>query len=70
MEDHDDLPSTNLIIFVACFTTCWARLRFCEALDHLQDLILYFDTDSVLFVEYPGNPPIHSPLGAFLGGLH
>ena len=59
MKDHEDLLSTNLNIFVACFTTCWGRLRLYEALDHLQDRALYFDTDSV----------IHPTLDDFLGNF-
>ena len=40
--------SPNLNIFVACFTTCWARLRLYEALELLNERVLYFDTDSVI----------------------
>ena len=46
---QDDPVSPNLNIFIACFTTCWARLRLYEALDLLQECVLYFDTDSVIF---------------------
>jgi len=48
--------SPNLNIFVACFTTCWARLRLYEALELLGDRVLYFDTDSVIYLEQPGQP--------------
>ena len=48
-EVEDDPVSPNLNIFVACFTTCWARLRLYEALH-----VVYFDTDSVVFRSLPG----------------
>ena len=47
-EEMEDV-SPNLNIFVACFTTCWARLRLYEAFETLQERVLYFDTDSVIF---------------------
>ena len=46
---QDDPVSPNLNIFIACFTTCNARLKLYEALDLLQERVLYFDTDSVIF---------------------
>ena len=50
---HDQMEdvSPNLNIFVAWFTTCWARLRLYEALKTLQERVLYFDTDSVIFYQ-------------------
>ena len=62
----EDIPvSPNLNIFVACFTTCWARLRLYEALELLGQRVLYFDTDSVIYLEEPGQP--NPPLGDYLG---
>ena len=53
----EDIPvSPNLNIFVACFTICWARLKLYEALEQLQERVLYYDTDSVIFLEEPGQP--------------
>ena len=46
-ELEGDPISPNLTIFVACFIICWTCLRLYEALDLLQDQMLYFDTDSV-----------------------
>ena len=57
--------SPNLNIFVACFTTCWARLRLYEALELLNERVLYFDTDSVIFVQSPGE--VEPLLGDYLG---
>ena len=62
---EDDPVSPNLNIFVACFTTCWARLRLYEALDLLQDRVLYFDTDSIIFNGLMGQPK--PQLGNYLG---
>ena len=64
-ELEDDPVSPNLNIFVACFTTCWARLRLYEALDLLQERVVYFDTDSVVFRSLPDQPD--PPLGDYLG---
>lgn len=67
MKEHcyKDSPCVN--IFVAAFTTCWARLHLYEALDHLGERALYSDTDSVIFVNRSGDPPIQPPLGNLLG---
>ena len=64
-ELEEDPISPNLNIFVACFTTCWARLRLYEALDLLQERVVYFDTDSVVFRSLPDQPD--PPLGDYLG---
>ena len=62
----EDIPvSPNLNIFVACFSTCWARLRLYEALQLLGERVLYYDTDSVIYLEEPDQP--NSPLGDYLG---
>ena len=68
---EDDPVSPNLNIFVACFTTCWARLRLYEALDLLQERVLYFDTDSVIFKSLPGQskPQLGNYLGDFKNEL-
>ena len=60
-EKEDDPISPNLNIFVACFTTCWARLRLYEALDLLKERVVYIDTDSVVFIHKPNMPD--PPLG-------
>ena len=63
---EEDIPvSPNLNVFVACFTTCWARLRLYEALELLGQRVLYFNTDSVIYLEEPGQP--NPPLGDYLG---
>ena len=51
-------PRTNVVI--AAFTTAHARLRLYSVLERLQDRVLYYDTDSVIYVDRPGlyNPPL------------
>ena len=72
-QHHDeDIPvSPNLNVFVASFTTWWPRLRLYEALEFLGKCVLYFDTDSVIYLEEPGqpNPPLGDYLGKFTGKL-
>ena len=64
----EDIPvSPNLNIFVACFTTCWARLKLYEALELLGERVLYYDTDSVIYLEEPDQPSpvLRNYLGEF-----
>jgi len=64
-QDEDIPVSPNWNIFVAAFTTCWARLRLYEALELLGERVLCYDTDSVIYLEEEGQP---SPvLGDYLG---
>ena len=66
---EEDVPvNPHLNIFVAAFTTCWTRLRLYEALELLGDRVLYYDTDSVVFVEHTDDPTEPQPvLGNYLG---
>ena len=64
--EKEDIPvSPNLNIFVACFTTCHARLKLYAALEQLQERVLYYDTDSVIFLQDEGQP--NPALGDYLG---
>lgn len=65
--DDNVVPSDKTNIFVAAFTTAWARLRLYEALDVLQQQVLYYDTDFVIYRWKPGRPSI--PIGDFLGEM-
>ena len=64
-QDEDIPVSPHLNIFVACFTTCWACLRLYKALELLGERVLYYDTDSVIYLEEPGQP--NPVLGDYLG---
>ena len=63
----NDLPNVKTNIFIAAFTTCWARLKLYSHLDMLQQQVLYYDTDSVIYHWSPGQPKI--PTGDFLGEM-
>ena len=54
-------------IVIASFTTAYARLKLYDLLDLLQERVLYYDTDSVVYVHEPGKPD--PPLGDYLGEL-
>ena len=54
-------------IVIAAFTTAYARLKLYDLLDLLQERVLYYDTDSVIYVHEPGKP--EPPLGNYLSDL-
>ena len=45
----DNSKTTN--IYIACFTTSHARLMLYDKLDYLQENVLYFDTDSIIYID-------------------
>ncbi|CAH3184744.1 unnamed protein product [Porites lobata] len=61
------VKGTKTNIFIAAFTTCHARLKLYESLDTLQQQVLYYDTDSVVYKWRPGQPSIAT--GDFLGDM-
>ena len=61
------VKGTKTNIFVAAFTTCHARLKLYESLDTLQQQVLYYDTDSVIYRWRPDQPSITT--GDFLGDM-
>ena len=65
--EANDMPSTKTNIFVAAFTTCWARLKLYSHLHTLQKQVLYYDTDSVIYSWKEGENWI--PTGDFLGEM-
>ena len=54
-------------VVIAAFTTAYARLKLYDLLDLLQERVLYYDTDSVIYVHQPDKPD--PPLGNYLGDL-
>ena len=54
--------STN--IFIAAFTTAWARIKLYSEMEKLGTAVLYHDTDSIIYSSDGKNDP---PLGNFLG---
>ena len=65
---HDNaVKGTKTNIFIATFTTCHARLKLHGSLDALQEQVLYYDTDSVVYKWHPDQPFITT--GDFLGDM-
>ena len=60
-------PNDKVNIVIAAFTTAYARLKLYDLLDQLQEQVLYYDTDSVIYVHEPGKP--EPALGDYLGDL-
>ena len=58
-------PTSKVNIFTAAFTTTLARLELYESLEKLDQQVLYYDTDSVIYKWAPGLPDI--PTGIYLG---
>ena len=54
-------------IYLATFTTCWARLKLYGVLEKIDRNVLYYDTDWVIYVSRPGE--YDPPLGDYLGEL-
>ena len=68
-KDNEEVTSPGLYtnVAIAAFTTAHARLHLWQYLDRLGDRVLYFDTDSIIFVHRPGRycPPTGDFLGEF-----
>jgi hypothetical protein len=60
-------PEAKTNVVIAAFTTAYARLKLYDVLDMLQERVLYYDTDSVIFLSKPDEP--EPPLGNHLGEL-
>ena len=56
-------PNTNVVI--VAFMTAYARLQLYDELDMLQERVLYYDTDSVIYLSQPGQP--EPRLGNYIG---
>ena len=65
---QDCQPEDNKTnIYLDTFTTCWARLKLYSVLEQLNRNVLYYDTDSIIYVSRPGQ--YDPPLGDYLGEL-
>ena len=61
------VPNNRTNVFIAAFTTCWARLKLYSYLQTLGEQVLYYDTDSVIYKWSAGLPEV--PTGDYLGDL-
>ena len=65
-EDAESLiePHTCSNVVVASFVTAQARLKLCDILEKLNERVLYFDTDSIIYEHKPElwNPTIRDRL--------
>ena len=66
-HEDDTVENGRTNIFVACFTTCYARLKLYSYLKVLGEQVLYFDTDSVIYSHVDGQPSLEND--DYLGDL-
>ena len=59
------IPGSKTNIFIASFTSSWIRLELYKYLELLKNQILYFDTDSIIYLWREGLPDVET--GPFLG---
>jgi G:T-mismatch repair DNA endonuclease (very short patch repair protein) len=64
-ESYDPLPTVNVAI--ASYVTAQARLKLYSYLEDLGDRVLYYDTDSVIYVSRNNEPDV--PIGQFIGDM-
>ena len=49
-------PNAKTNVVITAFTTAYARLKLYGVLDMLQERVLYYDTDSIIFVSKTNDP--------------
>ena len=64
-NSFNPIPIPNVVI--AAFTTAYAHLQLYDELDMLQEHVLYYDTDSVIYLSQPGQPK--PQMGNYIGDL-
>ena len=62
-------PSPLVSVVVAAYTTALARLKLFSFLEQLDERVLYYDTDSIIYVSRDGSNEYEPPTGPFLGDL-
>ena len=65
--EEEVIPSNKTNIFIAAFTTAWARLELYNYLEQLTEQVLQFDTDSIIYLGREGLPQVET--GPFLGQM-
>ena len=48
-KEHYKKPNSRVNVYIAAFTTAYARLRLYNLLDILQERVMYIDTDSCIY---------------------
>lgn len=70
LRDEDTEINGKCNIFIAAFTTCWARLKLYHELERGGQQIVYYDTDSIMLIVEPDNTEHYHPVtGDYLGEL-
>jgi hypothetical protein len=66
-NEEGDIRGGNVNVVIAAHVTSFARLRLWREINKLGDLVVYYDTDSIMHVKRPGSyQPVESEM---LGGL-
>ena len=68
VKDSSLVPLPNRKVIIASFVTAYARLELFNVLHKLQDNVLYYHTDSVIFVE-DKNKGRTIQIGQYLGEM-
>ena len=68
-DSHLGSRDTNVVL--GAFVTCYGRMKLYHELDAMQERILYYDTDSVIFTHEEGQyePELADNLGKFTSEL-
>ena len=63
-DDYNE-GNNGVNIAIAAFTTSYARLKLLKMMEKLDERLIYYDTDSVIFIQRPGEwqPPLGNILG-------
>jgi len=67
LKDEIHEGSNQVNVAIAAFVTCHARLKLYSELELIGDRVLYFDTDSIIFIS--NNKDYEPKTGNFLGEL-
>ena len=67
LKEEFDNGLSNVSVVIAAFVTCYARLKLLSEIEQLDVRILYFDTDSMIFIHKEGE--YNPKLGDYLGEL-
>ena len=68
-ENKEDFiePNARTNVVIAAFTTAHARLKLYSVLEQLNERVVYYDTDSVIYTSKPGEE--NPKTGVYLGEL-